>query len=119
MVDEATKAIQEQIDNMAATVAQNKVNKCNKPTTMRMDLKKSWRMVKFGVSFICSVCFSLSLPVPLAPSLQESVRTAQEELAKQKEVIVAQDKEVKVSGHLHFSKDFASNVTVTPFDVQR
>ena len=39
MVDEATKAIQEQIDNMAATVAQNKVNKCNKPTTMRMDFE--------------------------------------------------------------------------------
>uniref|UniRef100_A0A3Q3GW16 Structural maintenance of chromosomes protein n=1 Tax=Labrus bergylta TaxID=56723 RepID=A0A3Q3GW16_9LABR len=48
-VDEATKAIQEQIDSMACTVAQNK----------------------------------------------EDVRNAQEELTKQKEVIMAQDKELK------------------------
>uniref|UniRef100_A0AAQ5Z151 Structural maintenance of chromosomes protein n=1 Tax=Amphiprion ocellaris TaxID=80972 RepID=A0AAQ5Z151_AMPOC len=49
-VDEAMKAIQEQIDSMACTVSQNK----------------------------------------------EAVRKAQEELAKQKEVIMAQDKELKV-----------------------
>uniref|UniRef100_A0A8C9YFJ8 Structural maintenance of chromosomes protein n=1 Tax=Sander lucioperca TaxID=283035 RepID=A0A8C9YFJ8_SANLU len=48
-VDEATRAIQEQIDSMACTVSQNK----------------------------------------------EAVRKAQEELAKQKEVIMAQDKELK------------------------
>lgn len=37
---------------------------------------------------------------------QETVRKAQEELAKQKEVIMAKDKELKVRKKLHYLKMF-------------
>lgn len=48
-------------------------------------------------SAIVLFSFAFSLSPNLIVSLQEAVRNAQEELAKQKEVIMAQDKELKVN----------------------
>lgn len=84
-VDEAMKAIQEQIDSMACTVSQNKVWKENTHRTSSGMIN----MLSCG-NIIFSPLHIFCLAV------QEAVRNAQEELSKQKEVIMVQDKELKV-----------------------
>lgn len=80
-VEEAMKAIQEQIDTLSSTVSQNKVWLfCHHISDIPDQLIWIYFMTKFFL---------------LAGS-QDAVRKAQEELAKQKVVIMAQDKALKV-----------------------
>lgn len=92
-VDEAMKAIQEQIDSMTCTVSQNKVSVILKTSIAWMYSMTTtlniW-VVNTTILFLCL------FHQPYLLAVQEAVRKAQEELAKQKEVIMAQDKELRV-----------------------
>lgn len=97
-MDEATKAIQEQIDSMACTVSQNKVLRLLFALTQHFFCRISTRDDPGPHSLLPNS--------NTVNSVQEAVREAQEKLAKQKEVIMAQDKELKVEKTLFFSVFF-------------
>ena len=125
-VDEATKAIQELIDSMASTVAQNKVAQRYVVGGVGGHTIEPTRSGGGGHRVIDALAWSRhggadrlgvaagsrpnAEPLPLCDGVQEAVRSAQEKLSRQKEIIMAQDQEIKVTAF--FNPLLCSNLSI-------